>query len=495
MRWYNKKRILQHSLEPRHCHFSLPTHVQHTEEEQSSHTIVLDAEQPMDHKSTSEPATKTEIGVQTCCFDKPTVTDTATQTDNWNVCTHACDHGCDLYSSDEQSYFNDDQLDNSADDGSFQLQEIELDDDQVSYSNDSNGDDLQPSCNVIPVIDESQNSLKSNSVAPNMCSNQHQECRQCQMVQDENLRLLRRIDCSSINESTFVNNDEKVKYYTGLPNFATLKLVIQFVSSKEAENKSQLGVFEQILLVLMRLRLNLEQQDLAYRFGISQSMVSKLFNKWIGIMAQCLKPLILWPNKTDLRTSLPNAFRCFFEKCTCIIDCTEIYIERPSNLHARNQTWSNYKHHNTVKVLIAITPQGSISFLSKAWGGRASDKYITEHSGFLDLLLPGDLVLADRGFTIEESVGLYCAQVCVPPFTKGKKQLTRYEVDWSREISHVRIHIERVIGQLKKKYSFLQSVIPITILKNNLNGICTIDCILTVCAALCNMCASVVPFE
>ena len=37
--------------------------------------------------------------------------------------------------------------------------------------------------------------------------------------------------------------------------------------------------------------------------------------------------------------------------CVVIIDCFEIFIERPMNLKARAQTWSNYmyKHHNTVK--------------------------------------------------------------------------------------------------------------------------------------------------
>ena len=65
------------------------------------------------------------------------------------------------------------------------------------------------------------------------------------------------------------------------------------------------------------------------------------------------------------------AFRSRLKKTTIIIDCFEVFIERPSNL-ARAQTFSNYKQHITTKVLIAITPQGSICFTSKARGGRTT---------------------------------------------------------------------------------------------------------------------------
>ena len=61
--------------------------------------------------------------------------------------------------------------------------------------------------------------------------------------------------------------------------------------------------------------------------------------------------------------------------------------------------------------------------MSDAWGGRASDKHITEASGLLDKLLPGDLTLADRGFDIEDSVAAFYAEVKIPNFTRGKKQL------------------------------------------------------------------------
>ena len=62
-------------------------------------------------------------------------------------------------------------------------------------------------------------------------------------------------------------------------------------------------------------------------------------------------------------------------KVISIIDCFEIFIDKPSNLLARCKTYSSYKNHNTVKLLISITPQGTVSFISKAWGGRASDKH------------------------------------------------------------------------------------------------------------------------
>ena len=78
---------------------------------------------------------------------------------------------------------------------------------------------------------------------------------------------------------------------------------------------------------------------------------------------------------------------------------------------------------------------------------------------------------------------------------KGKKQLSCNEVDYAREISHIRIHVERVIGQMKKKFQLRKGVILISMLneKTPTDDKTFIDCIFTVCAALCNVCTSVVP--
>ena len=63
-------------------------------------------------------------------------------------------------------------------------------------------------------------------------------------------------------------------------------------------------------------------------------------------------------------------------------------------------------------------------------------------------------MLADRGFDITESVGMMQAKLHIPAFTKGKDQLSAMEIDETRTIANVRIHVERIIGNVRQKYSF-----------------------------------------
>ena len=132
-----------------------------------------------------------------------------------------------------------------------------------------------------------------------------------------------------------------------------------------------------------------------------------------------------------------------------IIDCSEIFIERPSSLSAQAETYSTYKNHNTVKFLIAISPTGAIIFVSKCWGGPVSDKHLTAHNGFIRHLMYGDLVLADRGFDIAEDLSLVGGSLAISPLTKGKKQFSQSEVEQARALSSVKIHVERAIGRIK----------------------------------------------
>ncbi|KAK7922721.1 hypothetical protein WMY93_009623 [Mugilogobius chulae] len=315
----------------------------------------------------------------------------------------------------------------------------------------------------------------------------------------EMYNLRKKVSDIELTPETFNGNDEKTKFYTGLPSFFVLMHIFQLCEPYiTVSTLSALSKFEQFIMVLMRLRLNLQIQDLAYRFMVSSATVSRICLKIINVLHERLEFLIDWPEREVIQSTMPMSFRkAFGLKVAVILDCFEVFIEKPTNLLARAQTWSNYKHHNTIKFLIGIAPQGYVTYISKAWGGRTSDKQITEESGILNKLLPGDIVLADRGFTIEDSVGFYCASLKTPSFTKGKKQLSAYEVEQTRKLASVRIHVERVIGLVRRKYQILQSrAMPIEHMAvKSTDSLALVDKIAVICCALSNLSESIVPLE
>lgn len=258
--------------------------------------------------------------------------------------------------------------------------------------------------------------------------------------------------------------------------------------------KTVLSAKDQVLLTLVKLRLNLNFKDLAYRFDLSYSTTSTYFKTVIHIMFLRFKNCVFWPERSLLLKTLPSCFReAFHDKTTVIIDCFEIRCQKPSNLLSAAQSWSHYKHSQTIKYLIGITPQGSICYISEGWGGRVSDKSLTENSSFLNNLIPGDVVMADRGFLIKEFVELFDASVKIPAFTRGKSQLHPIDLEKTRSLAHCRIHVERVIGSLKQKYTILNNVIPMSLLSTGSDGNPVLDEIVFVCSALVNFCPPIIP--
>uniref|UniRef100_A0A1X7U9Z1 DDE Tnp4 domain-containing protein n=1 Tax=Amphimedon queenslandica TaxID=400682 RepID=A0A1X7U9Z1_AMPQE len=60
--------------------------------------------------------------------------------------------------------------------------------------------------------------------------------------------------------------------------------------------------------------------------------------------------------------------------------------------------------------------------------GSISDKELTRRSGLLELFEPGNSVMADRGFDIEEDLALIGVRLNIPPFLKGWKQVLEKEL-------------------------------------------------------------------
>ncbi|XP_049275258.1 uncharacterized protein LOC119406087 [Rhipicephalus sanguineus] len=207
----------------------------------------------------------------------------------------------------------------------------------------------------------------------------------------------------------------------------------------EAKIPKILSLKNQLLLTLMRLRLGLLCADLARRFEISVASVSKNFSNMLHHLEKIMEDVVLWLPRAAVYDSMPQSFiKSGNGRTTCIFYCIEVLLERPRKLLARAQSYSSYKGSNTVKFLTVIAPNGLIMFVSDVYGGRASDKFIVRTCGVEDYLLPGDNIMADRGFKLEPHLAAQGINMNTPPFTKGQTQLSEEEVTRTRRIASVR---------------------------------------------------------
>lgn len=305
--------------------------------------------------------------------------------------------------------------------------------------------------------------------------------------------LHQKFDKKTINLKSFKDDDKKTRFFTGLATYDHLNSLSTNLENHLPECKDKLTKFQVLFICLFRLRLCIPFTYFAFEFNVSHQTVSKYFQMGLLVMYSKLDSLVYWPKRDILKSTMPVKFReKFGDKISIIVDCFEVFIENSSNVEAAAQTFSSYKHGNTAKVLIGITPQGHICYNSIGYGGRASDKFITEDSGFLDNLEKDDVVLADRGFLVSNLVKERGASVIMPAFTKGKSQLHPMDVSNSRIIASLRIHVERVIGLLRIKYNILnQRKLHVSNFAKN-HGICIFDQIVKVCSALINFCPSII---
>ena len=246
----------------------------------------------------------------------------------------------------------------------------------------------------------------------------------------------------SFSVDRFKDDDKLFRFYTGLEDYKTFKIlfetfgpavnsIVYYDSNTKAENitssdfvkhgpKRLLTPEQEFFLVLVRLRLGLQEEDIAARAGLSQSQISRIMISWIDFLHARLRSYPIWPSRSCVDKTMPDSFKQMYPSTRVVIDCTEIFIEMPSSFRSQSVTYSSYKHHNTAKALIGISPSGAVSFVPDLYAGRSSDKQITNDCGILDLLEKGDSVMADKGFEIADDLPQGVILLTFLHFLEGK---------------------------------------------------------------------------
>ena len=320
-------------------------------------------------------------------------------------------------------------------------------------------------------------------------------------AENESLKKNQRITSPHFRIELIQHDDRLVHFYTGFISFAVYLAFFDFLGevvyhlnywgskagSRTRKRVQKLNPMNQLFVLLVKLRLNLKTEDLAFRFSLSPSQISRYITTWICFLYHHLKELDWMPTVQQVAGTMPSAFKEKFPNTYAIIDASEIFIETPSDLHMQSSTWSQYKHHNTTKFLVACTPNGAICYVSPLYVGSISDVELTRSSGFLNKLQdkPGISIMADRGLTIRDILKELNIELIIPPFMQRRQQLPQEEIQEGRKIASLRIHVERAIGRIKT-FNICKSTIPLSLARLSNQIVC-------VCAFLSNFHPALVP--
>jgi hypothetical protein len=171
--------------------------------------------------------------------------------------------------------------------------------------------------------------------------------------------------------------------------------------------------------------------------------------------------LVKWPSRQNIDVTMPLSFRRKYPKCRVIIDCTEIRTETPSSLQLRSLMYSDYKSHMTWKALVGISPAGIVTFVSDLYPGSISDKKLTQKCELVELCEQSDAIMVDKGFLISDFTTPRGVELIIPPFKRKNKQFLPHEVEKTKSIANLRIHVEREMERIKN-FRILQGNMPIT---------------------------------
>lgn len=198
-------------------------------------------------------------------------------------------------------------------------------------------------------------------------------------------------------------SDNMCNFFTGISSVTTLLILFKYLkNSLPASGCANFSKDRVFIMTLSKMRLGTSFTEIGYNYGISRQTATKFFYETLFAINDGLRFVLQPPTKGSAAIHNPPKFKsCFGDRRVFLLDCFEVRCNTPGRPKAGISHFSGYKRTHTVKFLIAGHPDGTIGFVSKAYGGRCSDLFITEHCGILDCLEPGDVVLADKGFDIQ----------------------------------------------------------------------------------------------
>ncbi|XP_063073961.1 uncharacterized protein LOC134464447 [Engraulis encrasicolus] len=281
--------------------------------------------------------------------------------------------------------------------------------------------------------------------------------------------------------SQYCASDAQIRFYTKFPSGRVFKVFWEHVAPSAsrlvywckarrigAEAFAAVGpnpshgmpLLSEFLIYSMRVAVGMKEQVIADMFQTSAATVNQLTTTWAHYLFFVLGTPSLWVSRDKIRSVAPDEVKKHCPNLRVILHSAEIAVAAPtSTAHAlQSHTVSPDKNRTTLKAIVGFTPHGSVSFLSKLCAGSLSDKEVTRCSGILQLLEPGDEVMADKGFAIHHLLSDVEAKLIIPP----SKHSARFTQQETQAITQLRMVARRAMARIKSNHIW-DSPIPLTL--------------------------------
>lgn len=262
-------------------------------------------------------------------------------------------------------------------------------------------------------------------------------------------------------ESLLIDGPDHFYYCTGFTYDQFNSLCVFFEERNvsvtcETIDPSVIQQRHQILLTLMKLKLNLDHKELAFKFQICPLAVGTILNTWIDYMYDQLSQLFTWPHRDTIFQNMPDGFKQDFPDTFAILDLIELNLdlklEGPDLLHPVGPTGNN-----TLKSLIACDPTGAVMYVSDLFPGSLSGQEIFQKCDIENLLRGciqcgylnvGDGLMAGKSLPIQselEDIGL---RMNIPPIDRSKVNCD--DTKMSQVFAQHLIHTERARAEIMR---------------------------------------------
>lgn len=211
----------------------------------------------------------------------------------------------------------------------------------------------------------------------------------------------------------------------------------------------RLGVKDQLLMVLVWLRLYPTTATLGYLFGVSQPTASRNSRRLLKVLKAVSMDEFEWPDPpqkgegrrlTQLRKAYPDAL--------AIIDATEQPVERPQEREKEERYYSGRRKCSTAKASIVVNEQGVIRGITESSPGRTHDLTQIRQSGLLVQIPTQVTVVADSAYQgLDKSMPHHTVNTLPRP--QRNNPLLPEQEEERRRLSAIRFVVERVFCHIK----------------------------------------------